>query len=184
LAAIAAHPSREAPDAVAVLVCGTKYVGVSPGNGSIMWTVPVSDFAIVAPSTPTYTLPYTLHDSATSATDYFLAPLYYADSANNAIAVMATIDPANLRVKSVDVVCFQTTMSVAFIADTATLLLTCVPAASTTLPGASAVRAYSFTQGGLVEMWSYRTAPGASIAVGTSSSFVFVAAASGSRRSP
>src|SRR4051812_45142376 len=32
LAAIAAHPSREAPDAIAVLVCGTKYVGVSPGN--------------------------------------------------------------------------------------------------------------------------------------------------------
>jgi hypothetical protein len=43
---VTAHPSRDSPDAAAVIVCGTQYVALTPGNGTTLWTVPVRGFNI------------------------------------------------------------------------------------------------------------------------------------------
>jgi hypothetical protein len=181
---VIAHPSRDSPEAAAVIVCGTQYVALIPGNGTTLWTVPVRGFNIAPQVASANPLPYTLHPFAGHHTDYFIAPLYYQDSSNNVLAVMAIIDPVRQRVRSVEVLCFQTTTNLQLIPETQMVLLTCVPPPNAAHPGPSSVRAFTLEAGTLVEQWSFYSAQGETFVTSVAPTMVFVAAATGTVQQP
>jgi hypothetical protein len=100
------------------------------------------------------------------------------------LAVMAIIDPVMQRVRSVEVLCFQTTTNLQLIPETQMVLLTCVPPPNVANPGPSSVRAFTLEAGTLVEQWSFYSAQGETFVTSVAPTMVFVAAATGTVQQP